>query len=189
MAYAGNVRLIETLWRAADLTRACLARDTAHIGACLTGLDTGQMKDLLAWLVLDHDALFEDLGEPSMTVGNLNMLAALAPPETEFATTTVVRRVAAGETGPTRALEDLAPPDCAMPSRSAPRSCCRKHTALAGALKLDEQAAAHEREGRPRPPHRHLTPSAHRPVHPTAPRPCAPAAPPQRVADGLSRPR
>lgn len=87
-----------------------------------------------------------------MGVRNLNELAALAPPETEFATATAVRRVAAGETGLTRALEDLALPDCVHAIAICTAVMLLEAHGPTGALKhLDEQAAAHEREGRPRP--------------------------------------
>jgi hypothetical protein len=43
-------------------------------------------------LGLAHDRLFDLLGEPSMEARDIYMVAALAPPEIEFATT-AVRRV------------------------------------------------------------------------------------------------
>lgn len=71
--------LIEAIWRAADLTRAYLVRNRAQVAACLSGLDANQMERVLAWLILDHDALFDDLGEPSMSVRELDAVVALAP--------------------------------------------------------------------------------------------------------------
>ncbi|WP_329558899.1 hypothetical protein OG711_08105 [Streptomyces uncialis] len=62
----------------------------------------------MAWLILNHDELFDNLGEPSMSVREIDAMAALAPMETEFATTAAVRRLATGEVGLTRAVEGLA---------------------------------------------------------------------------------
>nr|BFD88369.1 hypothetical protein StreXyl84_77700 [Streptomyces sp. Xyl84] len=103
--------LVDAMWRAADLTRAYLAQDRARVADCLTGLDTGLLERIGSWLVLDHDQLFTKLGKPAMSVSRLKAVAALAPAETEFATSTAIHRVAAGETGLTRALESLALPD------------------------------------------------------------------------------
>ncbi|MEV0226228.1 hypothetical protein [Streptomyces sp. NPDC050704] len=108
MAETNDLWPIEAMWRAADLTRAYLAQDPARVADCLTGLDTEWLERALCWLVLDHDALFDELGEPSLTVRVIDAVAALAPAENEFAATTAVRRVAAKETGLTHAVEGLA---------------------------------------------------------------------------------
>ncbi|MET7344639.1 hypothetical protein [Streptomyces sp. NPDC005547] len=103
--------LVEAIWRAGDLTRAYLVQDCEQVSACLTGLDTAVLDRVLAWLALDHDKLFGDLGEPAMSLRELDEAAALAPLEVELAVTTAVRRVATGETGLTGAVEALAPLD------------------------------------------------------------------------------
>jgi hypothetical protein len=100
--------MVDAIWRATDLTRAYLDRDRALVAACLTGLDTARLERVLSWLSLDHDDIFDMLGEPSMGMRTIDALAALAPPEIEFATTTAVRRVAAKEVGVVDALEALA---------------------------------------------------------------------------------
>ncbi|MDX3855608.1 hypothetical protein [Streptomyces sp. AK02-01A] len=97
---------IDAMWRAADLTRAYLARD--RVAACIAGLDIDRLEGVLVWLILDHDALFDELGEPSMGMSEADALAALAPAEVEFATTTALRRVVKKETGLARAVEGLA---------------------------------------------------------------------------------
>ncbi|MFE4664537.1 hypothetical protein ACFRI7_11775 [Streptomyces sp. NPDC056716] len=100
--------LIDAIWRAVDLKRAYLIPDRVQVAACLAGLDSSRLERVLTWLVLDHDILFCDLGEPSMSVRELDSVAALAPLETELAMMTAVRRVAAKETGLTGAVEGLA---------------------------------------------------------------------------------
>ncbi|MFI6850038.1 hypothetical protein OG535_40005 [Kitasatospora sp. NBC_00085] len=101
-------QLVDATWRASDLTRAYLVRDRAAVESCLAGLGADRLEWVLAWLVLDHDALFTELGEPSMRVGNLEAVAALAPLEVEFAVTAAVHRVASGESGLGAAVADLA---------------------------------------------------------------------------------
>lgn len=96
--------LVDAMWRATDLTRAYLSQNRAHIEGCLADLDFGRMERVLAWLVLDHDELFDRLGEPSMAVREIDAVAALSPMENEFATTSAVRRVALRETGLTAAV-------------------------------------------------------------------------------------
>ncbi|OSZ59272.1 hypothetical protein OQI_17045 [Streptomyces pharetrae CZA14] len=103
--------LIDAIWRAADLTRAYLVQDRIQVATCLTGLDTTRLERVLTWLILEHDALFDALGEPSMSVRELDAAAALAPLETELAMMTAVRRVATKEMGLTGAVEGLAPLD------------------------------------------------------------------------------
>ncbi|WP_329404380.1 hypothetical protein [Streptomyces melanogenes] len=106
MTEPDDPRLVDAMWRATDLTRAYLAQDRSRVAACLVGLDMERLECVVAWLACEHDLLFERLGEPSMGVRELDAVAALAPPETEFATTAAVRR--AKETGLLRAVEDLA---------------------------------------------------------------------------------
>ncbi|MBT2423421.1 substrate-binding domain-containing protein [Streptomyces sp. ISL-22] len=73
------------MWRVADLTRACLAQDRAQVAACLAGLGTDRVERVLAWLILNHDELFDELREPSMAVREVDAVAALAPLESDFA--------------------------------------------------------------------------------------------------------
>jgi hypothetical protein len=140
------------MWRAVDVTRAYLARDRAGVAACLTGLDTGRLEYVLAWVVLRHDELFETLGEPSMGVREIGAVAALAPPEAEFATTTAVHRVAARETGLARAVEGLALVDRVHTLAVCTVVMLLEAVGHATALeRLDEEAGEYERMGYPRP--------------------------------------
>ncbi|AXK36578.1 hypothetical protein DVA86_32390 [Streptomyces armeniacus] len=153
MTRTDDPRFVEAMWRAADLTRAYLAQDSAHVAACLTGLDTDQQEHFLMWLVLEHDALFGDLGEPTMGVRRLNELAALAPPETELATTTAFRRIAAEEVGLTRAVEDLELRDRVHTIAICTAVMLLEALGPIHALKhLDNETAEYERKGYPRPP-------------------------------------
>lgn len=144
--------LVDAMWRATDLTRAYLSQNRAHVEACLAGLDTGRMERVLAWLVLDHDELFERLGEPSMAVREIDAVAALSPVENEFATTSAVRRVALREKGLTAAVGDLA-----LSDQVHAISVCTAVMALQAlgrvrALEeVDEKAVEYERMGYPRP--------------------------------------
>ncbi|WP_406186189.1 hypothetical protein [Streptomyces sp. NBC_01006] len=144
--------LIDAIWRAADLTRAYLVQDRVQVATCLAGLDTSQLERVLTWLILDHDALFGALGEPSMSVRELDAVAALAPLETELAMTTAVRRVATKETGLTGAVEGLAPLDrvhaiatCTAVMLLEARG---RTTAVA---QLDAETVRYEQMGYPRP--------------------------------------
>lgn len=144
--------LVDAMWRAADLTRAYLAQDRVRVADCLTGLDTGRLECVLAWLILNHDELFDTLEEPSMAVREIDAVAAVGPLESELASTTAMHRVAAKEAGLIQAVEVLAPLD-------------RVHTIaictvvmLMGAFgrinaleQLHEEAVAYERMGHPRP--------------------------------------
>ncbi|WP_405021344.1 hypothetical protein [Kitasatospora sp. NBC_00070] len=103
----GKQEMVAAMWRAADLTRAYLTEDRAAVGKCLAGVEADGLDRLLAWLVLDHDWFFTELGEPAVPVLLIEAMAALAPPESEFAVTTAVRRVASGETGLAAAVEGL----------------------------------------------------------------------------------
>ncbi|AEW92990.1 MULTISPECIES: hypothetical protein [Streptomycetaceae] len=109
MTNPDDPQLIEVMWRATDLTRAYLAQDRTSVTACVADLDTERLERILVWLILDHDNIFDNLGEPSMEVREIDAVAALAPPEIELATTMAMRRVAAGEMGLGRAVESLAP--------------------------------------------------------------------------------
>ncbi|CQR61811.1 hypothetical protein [Streptomyces leeuwenhoekii] len=103
-------RLIHAMWQALDLTRAYLSQDRVQVARCLAGLDISQLERVLTWLILDHDALFDELGQPPMLMRELGRMGALAPLETELAMMTAVRRVATGE-GLTEAVEGLVPLD------------------------------------------------------------------------------
>ncbi|MEU1129544.1 hypothetical protein ABZ383_06705 [Streptomyces sp. NPDC005900] len=111
MTETEDLPLVHAMWRAADLTRAYLSHDRGQVARCLAGLDIPQLERVLTWLILDHDALFGELGEPSMSVRELDGMGALAPLETELAVMTAVRRVATGEMGLTEAVESLVPLD------------------------------------------------------------------------------
>ncbi|MDT0318529.1 hypothetical protein [Streptomyces millisiae] len=140
--------LVDAMWRATDLTRAYLAQNRSLIATCLTGLDAGRLERVLAWLVLDHDELFDTLGGPSMAVRQINGLAALAPLEHEFATTTAIRRVAAKESTLTQALEDLAPLDRIHTIAICTAVMLLEAYGSAHALKqLDDDAAHYEHLG------------------------------------------
>ncbi|MGS2591113.1 hypothetical protein [Streptomyces hebeiensis] len=152
MTAIGDPRVVEAMWRATDLTRAYLAQDRVQVAACLTDLDTDRLEHVLAWLLLDRDGLFDMLGEPSMAVGEIDTVAALAPPEIEFATTTALRRVAAKETELLHAVKGLA----LLEQIHAVAICTV--VMLLGALgrvtaleKLDAETVEFERMGHPRP--------------------------------------
>ncbi|WJV51745.1 hypothetical protein [Streptomyces flavofungini] len=144
--------LIEAIWRSADLTQAYLVQDRVQVAVCLEGMDTVRLERVLMWLVLEHDALFDELGEPSMLVRQLDAVGALAPPETELTMMAAVHRVAAGEKGLTAALEGLA-----LPDRVHALAVCTVVMLLdaLGRTKalehLDAQAARYEQMGHPRP--------------------------------------
>lgn len=91
--------VVEGMWRATDLTWAYLTEDQTQVRASLEGLDSDQLAHTLAWQSLDHDMLFDDLGDPSMSVPLLDAVAALAPLDCEFMMTTAVRKAAAAGTG------------------------------------------------------------------------------------------
>ncbi|AZM51219.1 hypothetical protein DMA15_00310 [Streptomyces sp. WAC 01529] len=48
-----------------------LSQDLVQVARCLAGLDVTQLKRVLTWLILDHDAFFGELGEPPMSVREL----------------------------------------------------------------------------------------------------------------------
>ncbi|WP_043686610.1 hypothetical protein [Streptomyces xylophagus] len=91
--------LAEGMWRATDLMWAYLTEDRTRVSAGLEGLDSDQLAHTLAWQARDHDWLFDDLGEPSMSVPLLDTVAALAPVDCEFMMTTAVRKGVAAGTG------------------------------------------------------------------------------------------
>nr|BFD90938.1 hypothetical protein KitaXyl93_22980 [Kitasatospora sp. Xyl93] len=148
----GHPWMVDAKWRGIDVVRAYVTRDRAQVAACLEGLDTGRLEFVLALLVLSYDDLLGDLGEPPMNVRDLDQVAALAPPESEFATTAAVRRVAAREVGFAKAMASL----CFL-DRIHMIAVCTTVMLLdahgyAGALAyLDEEAATCERKGYPRP--------------------------------------
>lgn len=144
--------LVNAMWRATDLTRAYLSQNRAQVDVCLADLDTGRLERVLVWLVLDHDMLFDRLGQPSLAMREIDAVAALSPMEHEFATTAAVRRVAARETGLTAALGDLA-----LPEQVHAVTVCTVVMALQAlgrvrALEeVDARAVESERMGYPRP--------------------------------------
>ncbi|WP_381805355.1 hypothetical protein [Streptomyces niveus] len=144
--------LIDAMWRATDLTRAYLTEDRAQVAGCLAALGTDRLEQVLAWLVLTHDQHFDTLGESSMGLREIDAVAALAPPEVEFATTTAVRRVAARETGLVRAVDDLGLTDqihaIAICTVVLLLEALGRTTALE---QHNEEAASYERMGYPRP--------------------------------------
>lgn len=144
--------LVDAMWRATDLTRAYLTPDRARVAACLTELAGDRLDRVLVWLILDHDALFDRLGEPSMAVREIDAVAALAPMEVEFATTTAVCRVAAKEARLAQAVEGLAPLDrvhaVAICTVVMLLDALGRTTALE---QLDEETVKYERMGHPRP--------------------------------------
>ncbi|MFJ9634703.1 hypothetical protein ACIRU8_44140 [Streptomyces sp. NPDC101175] len=85
--------LVEGMWRATDLLWAYLTEDATRVRAGLDGLNGDQLEHTLCWRVLDHDKLFGDLGEPSMSVPLLDTVAALAPVESELGIALLVGRV------------------------------------------------------------------------------------------------
>ena len=140
------------MWRATDLKRAYLTRDAARVAVLLAGLDAARVERVFAWLVLGHDVLFDGLGGPSMSLAEIDAAAALAPPEAEFATTTAVRRIATGETGLVRAVEDLAPLDRIHTIAICTVVMLLEAYGRTGALaELGRDTAEYERTGRPRP--------------------------------------
>lgn len=143
--------LVDAMWRAADLTRAYLCQDRAQVADRLKDLDTDRLERVLVWLGLDHERLFDELGEPSMAVRAIYEVAALAPPEIEFATTTAVRQVAAKESTLLQALEGLALLEqihaIAINTVVMLLDTCGRTRALE---LLDEEALEYERKGHPR---------------------------------------
>ncbi|MEW2570228.1 hypothetical protein [Streptomyces sp. NPDC047070] len=99
MAADEQAALAEGMWRATDLMWAYLAEDRTQVRAGLEGLDSDHLAHTLAWQARDHDWLFDDLGEPSMSVPLLDAVAALAPVDCEFMMTTAVRKGVAAGTG------------------------------------------------------------------------------------------
>ncbi|MFJ3674044.1 hypothetical protein ACIPSE_47175 [Streptomyces sp. NPDC090106] len=89
----------EGMWRATDLLWAYLTEDRDRVRSGLEGLGRDQLAHTLGWQVLDHDMVFEDLGEPSMSVAVLDQVAALAPLECELTMTTAVRKAVVAGTG------------------------------------------------------------------------------------------
>ncbi|GAU70698.1 hypothetical protein SSP35_22_00010, partial [Streptomyces sp. NBRC 110611] len=92
------------------------------------------------------------LGEPSMSVRELDAVAALAPLETELAMMTAVRRVATKEMGPTGAVEGLAPLDRVHAIAICTAVMLLEARGRTTALKqLDAETVRYEQMGYPRP--------------------------------------
>ncbi|MFK8906224.1 hypothetical protein [Streptomyces sp. YS-3] len=152
MASGNDPQRVEAMWRAADLARSYLTQDRARIAACLTGLESDQLERVLAWAAISHDAVFDELGEPSMPLRLIDAVAALAPTETEFAATAAVRRVAAGEVGLARAVTDLPLADQAHAITICTAVMRLEAHGRARALEqIDAQTREYERMGHPRP--------------------------------------
>ncbi|MGW7579742.1 hypothetical protein ACWGKU_04890 [Kitasatospora sp. NPDC054768] len=144
--------MVDAKWRGIDLTRAYLTRNRAQVAACLEGLGTERLELVLALLALSYDDLLGDLGKPPMNVRDLDEVAALAPPESEFATTAAVRRVAAKEAGFAEAVAGLGLVDQIHVIAVCTVVMLLDAHGHAGAVAhLDEEAAACERMGYPRP--------------------------------------
>ncbi|MFX4293580.1 hypothetical protein [Streptomyces bohaiensis] len=109
VAVADPGATVEAMWRALDLLRPYLGRDRAGVAATVRGLSGDQEQHLLAWLVLDRDALAEELGMPAMELAQADAVASLAPAEAELAVTTVLRRVTREGVSFVEAVADLAP--------------------------------------------------------------------------------
>ncbi|MFK8907776.1 hypothetical protein [Streptomyces sp. YS-3] len=152
MASEDDPQLVEAMRQAADLTRSYLTQDRARIAVCLIGLESDQLERVLAWAVISHDEVFDQPGEPTMSLRLIDAVAALAPAETEFAATAAVRRVAAGEVGLTQAVADLAPADqthaitiCTAVMR------LEAHGRARALEQIDAQTREYEQMGYPRP--------------------------------------
>ncbi|WP_075823959.1 hypothetical protein [Streptomyces acidiscabies] len=152
MAEMDDPWLVDAVWRVADLTRGYLDQDRAQVASCLGGLEPGRLERVFAWSSLEHDRLFGILGEPSMTVRDIYEVAALAPPEIEFATTTAVRRVAMKESTLLGALKSLALLERIHAVTINTVVMLLETHGRTKALKLlDEEALDCERKGYPRP--------------------------------------
>ncbi|MFC8450227.1 hypothetical protein [Kitasatospora sp. NPDC057223] len=153
MTDAGDRVTVDAICRAADLTRAYLARERAVVEGLLAGVDGGVLDGVLAWLVLDHDDLFAELGEPSMPVRGFDAVAALAPAESQFAVTTAVRRVASGDAGLAAVVEELGRrEDQAHAVAICTTVMLLEAVGRTEALRiLDEDTAQYIRRGHPRP--------------------------------------
>ncbi|MFC8449143.1 hypothetical protein [Kitasatospora sp. NPDC057223] len=153
MTDAEDRATVDAMWRAADLTRAYLAEDRAMVEKILAEVDTDALDSILAWLIISHDELFDGLGEPSLSVRGFEAVAALAPPESEFAVTTAVRQVASGEIGLHAAVEDLGRREdqihaVAICSTTMLLEAVSRTDAL---QMLDKDTAEYVRKGHPRP--------------------------------------
>ncbi|AWZ08362.1 MULTISPECIES: hypothetical protein [unclassified Streptomyces] len=152
MTESADPWMVDAVWRATDLTRAYLSQNRLQVEACLSGLDTGRLERVRAWLVLEHDELFDRLGEPTMAVRHLDVVAALSPMENELATSVAVRRVAAQETRLTAALGDLALPDQVHAVAVCTTVMALQALGRVRALEeVDAKAVEYERLGHPRP--------------------------------------
>lgn len=144
--------LVDAMWRAVDLRVAYLSQDRARVVTYLAGLDDTRLERVLAWMSVHHDEIFEQLGEPSLTVREIETVAALAPAEVELAVTTAVRRVAAGKTGLARTVSELAPLDSIHALAICTVVMLLEAVGRTGALEsLDAETAEFRRVGQPRP--------------------------------------
>ncbi|MFD4394353.1 hypothetical protein [Kitasatospora sp. NPDC058478] len=144
--------MVDSKWRGIDLTRAYLTKDRVQVAASLEGLDTERRQLVLVLLGLSYDDLLGDLGKPPMNVRDLYEVAALAPAESEFATTAAVRRVAAKEAGFVEAMTDLELVDQIHVFAICTVVMLVDSLGHAGAqARLDEEAASCERLGYLRP--------------------------------------
>ncbi|MHC5907815.1 hypothetical protein ACVNF4_28580 [Streptomyces sp. S6] len=152
MTEMDDPRLVDAVWRVADLTRGYLDQDRAQVASCLADLEPSRLELVFAWSSLEHDRLFGTLGEPSMAVRDIYEVAALAPPEIEFATTTAVRRVATKESTLLRALESLALLErIHAVTINTVVMLLEAHGRTKALELLDEEALDCERKGYPRP--------------------------------------
>ncbi|MFD8609536.1 hypothetical protein [Streptomyces sp. NPDC059631] len=152
MTQQRDPQLVDAMWRANDLRRAYLDRDRARVAACLAGLAPGQIERVCGWLILDHDALFRELGEPPLTVREIYATATAAPLDTEVAVAAAVQRVTAGETGIADAVDGLALLDQVHAIAIQTAVILLEALGRDGALeRFDTMALEYERMGYPRP--------------------------------------
>lgn len=101
--------------RALRLWRAYAYRDPELVATLLDGLDVGQVEQVAVAQVAEYNHALRTLtgrgvGLPAV-LGEIDRVAATAPPELEFAITTAVRAVTGGVTDMGRALRGLHPVD------------------------------------------------------------------------------
>ncbi|MEU7531298.1 hypothetical protein AB0A74_36590 [Saccharothrix sp. NPDC042600] len=101
--------------RALRLWRAYAYRDPELVATLLDGLDTGQVEQVAVAQVAEYNHALRTLagrrvGLPAV-LGEIDRVAATAPPELEFAITTAVRAVTGGAMDMGAALRGLHPVD------------------------------------------------------------------------------
>ncbi|MBD0670014.1 hypothetical protein [Streptomyces sp. CBMA156] len=147
--------MVDAKWRGIDLTRAYLTRDRAQVATRLDGLDEerrGFVLALLGYYYYYYHDLLGELGEPPMNVTDLHTVAAVAPVDTEFETTTAVRRIATTEVSFSEAMTDLGLADRIHMLAVCIAVMLTDVLGEAGAVAaLDDEAATCERQGYPRP--------------------------------------